>query len=128
MKTINFWDIPNTLKFLTFDGDKTDLRLHSDCNYFWGAEHEKDYKRAAAKIDAIERKGKGWTVYAWYDVSSFEYWMQKQEEQNYIAISISFDTETIEETELTKLKEAVWGAEHEAEQIAHEFNFNPSTY
>lgn len=37
MKTIKFFEIANFIPELEFDGDKTDLRLHSYNNIGWGA-------------------------------------------------------------------------------------------
>ena len=125
MKTVKFWDIPNTIKNLTFDGDKSDMRLHNDSDFNWGAKTKKDYQKAIKLIDKISYKGNGWQLYAWYDVSSYEYWMKQQQEQNYITISVSFDNEDIQESEIKEIDNAIIAAEIEAGQIADNYNYNP---
>lgn len=129
---MKYFELPELLAkrnlHITFDGDKTDLRLHSDENYRWGAKLKRDYKKACKAIDAIEFKGNGWQVYAWYDVSSFEYWMKQMEETNYIQISIAFDSEDIEDTEVENIYNAIDTAHAIAENIAYEFNYDPSPY
>ena len=131
MKKINFWDIPNLIKgnyHLTFDGDKKDLRLHSEENFRWGGKTKKEYNKAAKEIDGIEAKGNGWSLYAWYDVSSYEYWMKKMEETNYIQITVSFDKEKVNESELPLIVKALDNALAEAEAIENKYSFDPCPY
>tara|TARA_R110000868_G_scaffold392913_1_gene663796 strand:+ start:94 stop:492 length:399 start_codon:yes stop_codon:yes gene_type:complete len=130
MKQVNFWDIPQLIKYgkFNFDGDKKDLRLHSDESFRWGAKTKTKYNAGKKAIDRISAKGNGWQIYAWYDVSSFEYWMKQMEETNYIQITISFDAETIDETELSKLDSAIDNALAEAEAIENQYNYDPSPY
>lgn len=113
---------------ITFDGDKTDLRLHIDDNYRWGANVKREYKRASDLIDAIEYKGKGWEIFAWYDVSGFDYWMKQMEETNYIQITIAFDTEDIEDSQLDAIYNALDNATNRAECIAEVYNYDPCPY
>lgn len=130
MKKIKFWDIPKLVKYgqLTFDGDKTDLRLHSDLCFVWGAKTKAKYNAATKAIDSLSAKGNGWEIYAWYDVSGFEYWMKRMEETNYIQITVAFDAETIDESEVNKIDSAIDTALAEAEAIQNEYNYDPSPY
>ena len=132
MKKINFWDIPSMITgnnyHLTFDGDKTDLRLHSEENFSWGGKTKKEYNAAAKQIDAIKAKGKGWNLYAWYDVSSYEYWMKQHQEQNYIQITISFDKTTVNESEIPLIIKALDNALADADAIQNKYSFNPCEY
>ena len=106
--TIKFWDIPEKLKVLTFDGDDSDLRLQADNESFgWSEMDEKEYDKVEKALDKFEVKGKGYTVYCSYDVSGYDYWMIKQEEPNYVNISVSFDTADFPVKELRDLGKAV---------------------
>jgi len=128
MKQVKFSDLPNFIKGLTFDGDINDLRLHADEQFNWGAETKKEYNEATKAIDAISYKGNGWELYAWYDVSSFEYWMMNQQEQNYIQISILFDKPTVNEDEVSLIYKALDSALADADALENKYSFNPSTY
>lgn len=122
---IKFYDIPNHIKHLEFDGDKTDLRLHSQENFNWGADNESEYKKAQKEIDAIEYKGKGWTIYAWYDVSSYNYWMKQVQEKNYIQLTVAFDKDTVDESEIEKIANALDKALADADAIAFKYSYDP---
>jgi len=130
-KKIAFYNIPalmpNHCK-LTFDGDKKDLRLHSEEMFRWGAKGKREYTKGQKEIDNISYKGKGWELYAWYDASSFEYWMKQMEETNYIQISISFDKTFIDTEEINKIADAVDNAISEADAIQFKYSYDPCTY
>ena len=124
---VKFYDIVDDLidYDVQYDGDPTDLRLFSELRYSWGADNEKDYEKAQSEIDKIKYEGKGWEVYASYDTSSYNYWMKQQEEQNYINIAILFDEDTIDESEVKKLKEALSKAISKAEDISLKYDYDP---
>ena len=131
MKQILVYNMPELIKQagkLTFDGDKTDFRLHAEDQFNWGAKTKKEYNAATKAIDAIQYKGKGWQLYAWYDVSSYEYWMKQQQEQNYIQISISFDTEKVDESEIEIIAKALDSALADADALEFKYSFNPCPY
>lgn len=130
MKQLPFYELPKliTVGRLTFDADKTDLRLHSDETFCWGCKTKKEYAAACKRIDKIGCKGDGWQIYGWYDVSGYEYWMKNMQEQNYIQITIAFDTDTIPESELQNISNALDNALAEADAIQNKYSFNPCTY
>ncbi len=124
---IPFYELPKLIKMgrLNFDGDKNDLRLHTEEMFRWGAKGKRDYTKCAKAIDAIEYKGNGWQIYAWYDVSGFDYWMKKMQETNYIQITISFDTVEINRTELDAIEKAIDSAIADAEALENKYNYDP---
>jgi hypothetical protein len=95
MRTIKFYDIPEHIKSLVFDGDKTDLRLHDQHFYNWAFDNQEDYEKQEADIDKFKIKGEGYEVYMWCDVSGFEYWTKYGQDLNYIQVSISFFSEVL---------------------------------
>lgn len=125
---IKITDLPNliTIGHLQHDGDDKDLRLHSEESFRWGGKTKKEYNAAAKEIDNIKANGKGWNLYAWYDVSSYEYWMKQQQETNYIQISLSFDTNTINEDEIPQIVKALDDALASADTIEYKYNYDPS--
>jgi len=125
---VNFYDIVDSIKYLEYDGDPSDLRLFSDERFNWGADNPEDYEKAEKEIDNIKYKGNGWEIYATYDGSSYSYWMESQEEQNYISIVILFQKEKIDKSEIEKIKEALQDAHDDAENIADKYDYNPSNY
>jgi hypothetical protein len=105
-----------------------DKTLDSEEIHNWGADNVTEYKKAQNEIDKIKYKGKGWEIYGWYDVSSFDYWIIKQEEQNYIQITIKFKNETVKEEEVDEIADALDSALADADRIANKYNYNPSKY
>ena len=126
--TIKFYEIANILDLdLEYDGDETDLRLHGEEKLNWGAETAAEYEEATNAIDAISYKGNGWEVYATYDVSGFDYWMMQQEEQNYLTMTIMFDNNTVDVTEITAIKNAMDMAYSDAYSIAEKYDYVPNS-
>jgi hypothetical protein len=124
---IKFYEIANILDLdLEYDGDETDLRLHGEEKLNWGAETNAEYEEATNAIDAISYKGNGWEVYATYDVSGFDYWMLQQEEPNYINMTIMFDNDTVDVTEITAIKNAMDMAYSDAYSIAEKYDYVPN--
>ena len=111
--------------YITHDGDKTDLRLHLDNSFYWGAKKETAYKKACKEIDNIKNKGNGWFLYCWYDVSGFDYWMKKEQEQNYVQISIGFDSFKVSQKEIASISEAIENAVMDAKNIIDKYDYNP---
>jgi hypothetical protein len=110
METIKFWVITEKIKGLEYDGDTSDLRLHSDERINWGAGTKREYQRIEKKLNKFEIKGEGWVVYVGHDVSGYEYWMKTMEEDNYVMVSVGFDTEDVLVSELDKIENAVYDA------------------
>ena len=125
---IKFYKLADILDLdLEYDGDETDLRLHGSEMLNWGAETEAEYKEATDAIDAISFKGNGWEVYAWYDVSGFNYWMVQQEEQNYINVTIMFAVDSIDASEIPAIKNAMESAYSEAYSISEKYDYVPNS-
>ena len=122
---MKFWEIIKEIPSLEFDGDKTNRRLHSVEQYNWGAKEEPKYAKAEEEIDAIFFKGDGWEVYCWYDVSGWDYWMNNQEESNYIMTTIAFENEDVSPQEISKIKSAVDEALYTAENISFQYSYRP---
>ena len=124
---VKFFEIVNEIKNLEYDGDPKDRRLHSESRFYWGANNEDDYDEAIKQINQIGIKGKGWEIYATYDVSGYDYWMKTTREPNYIHIVVSFDKQTVHEDEIGKIESALYEAIMDAERISNAFDYDPST-
>lgn len=122
---IKFFEVADRIKHLQYDQDPTDLRLHCEESFRWGAKEEKDYKAAEKEIDNIHYKGKGWEIYGWYDVSGFDYWMKRQEETNYIQLTVAFDKDTVDESEVEKIDKALDSALADADAIEFKYSYDP---
>ena len=121
---IKFYEIDLDLEY---DGDETDLRLHGREKLNWGAETPAEYEEATNAIDAISYKGNGWEVYAIYDVSGFDYWMLQQEQPNYITMTIMFDNDTVDVTEIPAIKNAMDMAYSDAYSISEKYDYVPNS-
>lgn len=112
---------------LIHDGDKADLRLHCDETFRWGAQTEKEYKQVELAIAAISYKGDGWELFAWCDISGYEYWMLRQEETNYIQITVAFTSDEVSQDQIELIAMAMDTAIAEAEAIQNKYSYDPST-
>ena len=122
MKKIKFWDVPKFIRFLEFDDDKSDMRLHFDKSIRWTAETEAEYNGIENKICAFSIERKSYTVYAWCDISGYDYWVLGQEEPNYIQISVIFNYEDITEDECVQLEDDVINTEIIFQEYEMELN------
>lgn len=107
MKTIPFYKIPNYIKELEFDGDKEDLRLHHQDHINWTEPNKKEYEQTEKELDAFEIKRRAYSIYFGYDVSGFEYWVENQEEENYITITVGFNSTDLTLEEVEQLDEDI---------------------
>lgn len=124
-ETIKYWELIDKLTHVNLAGDKSDLRLDSEQSFYWGADNEEDYNKALKEIDDIKYKGNGWSIYAWYDASSYEYWMVNQQEQNYIQITIAFKANDVKVSEIEKIEKALDSALADADAICNKYSYNP---
>lgn len=125
MEKIKFWELT---RFLTskveFDGNENNFRLRSD-EFEWGAKSKREYEKAKKEIEAIEYSGKGWSIYARYDLSGFEYWMKRMKQQNYIGITISFNSNEILKSEIKKIDSCLFNALMKIEAISENYSYYP---
>lgn len=122
MKTISFYKIPSHIEGLDFDGDKTDLRLHTSDNFRWAVRNKKGYKAIEKQINEFNIQGNGWIVYTWHDISGYDYWMKQREENNYIQITVRFDKARINFEEVERIDSAIYKAEQFAQAIQNKSN------
>ena len=64
---IKIWDIPNKIRDLEHDGNKSDLRLFDEDRYNWGADNQRLYQKAEKELDKFIIRGKGYQIYFFYD-------------------------------------------------------------
>ena len=104
---MNLQDIANEITELEFDGDNSDFRLHHQDLIHWYSLNEKEYGEIEGKINEFSIKRDNYQVYAWCDVSGFDYWMVNQEEPNYIQITVQFNKYEVDDIDLEKLQEDI---------------------
>ena len=119
---MKFHEIPAVIDTLVFDGDKSDLRLHYDNSlHNWGFDSEKDYEEQEKQINDFVIDNEYYTVYMWCDVSGYDYWIVRQEEGNYIQISVSFKQEDIPNNIIDQLKNDLDEAIYKAEDLENDW-------
>jgi hypothetical protein len=101
--TIKVTEIPALIRQDIRLLDVSENQLDVEQNDYWTRETENTYNKVTAKLDKISAKGKGYEIYVWYDVSGFDYWVIKQEEENYAQITIKFDNDFINKSQLNAL-------------------------
>lgn len=101
-------------------GEGEHFHLDSDSMHPWTAKTAKEYKAIEKRINKIGTKNKAFHVYAWYDVSGFDYWVRRQCEPNYIQISVVLKKKTLNEKDIVVLKLALKDAESDAECIEYD--------
>lgn len=94
---------------LVFDGGKDETRLFLEqSNSVFVLPMSKDSYEAMCKdLESYKIQGEGYLVYAWNDVSSYEYWSErgKDGECNYIQVTI--DIENIDIIDPIKMKKDI---------------------
>ena len=121
---MKFHEIPAVIDTLVFDGDKSDLRLHYDNSlHNWGFDSEKDYEEQEKQINDFVIDNEYYTVYMWCDVSGYDYWIVRQEEGNYIQISVSFKQEDIPNNIIDPLKNDLDEAIYKAEDLENDWGY-----
>lgn len=121
---MKFHEIPAVIDTLVFDGDKSDLRLHYDNSlHNWGFDSEKDYEEQEKQINDFVIDNEYYTVYMWCDVSGYDYWIVRQEEGNYIQISVSFKQEDIPNNIIDQLKNDLDEAIYKAEDLENDWGY-----
>lgn len=65
---------------------------------------EDEYDEMEKEIKSFSLKGEGYEIFAWNDVSGYDYWSQPDEETNYIQIEVKVDKDKIESIDPKQLK------------------------
>lgn len=123
-KNINISELPAILEVELVD-DKT---LDAKESFRWGTVNEAEYKKVTDYIDKIDYTGNGWKIYAWYDISGYDYWMENMKESNYIQITLRFDSKQIPQAEVPLIKKALENALYQAYYVEQTYDFNPGSY
>lgn len=105
---------------LTFDGGQ-DNRLFAEYMLITESKGytKKEYTAMEKHIRKFSIKGPGFEVYAWNDISGYDYWTLEQEEDNYIQITaLILDLKKVNKE---KLKSAIEDAEIEFTKYARQY-------
>lgn len=87
-----------------FDGDPEDLRLHDQMINTRSLNFTKaQYKKMEDDINNFEIEGDGFGVYAFCDVSGYQYWTKNMKEDNYINIYVAIDENALLKDKLSPL-------------------------
>jgi GTP-binding protein EngB required for normal cell division len=87
MGTLKTLDLPNHIQELTLC-DKDNLSFdYQNNSHYWMTETEEEYKKVLSKIDKLKMENKTYLIYAWYDISSFDYW-KRERDTNYIQLTV----------------------------------------
>ena len=55
---------------------------------YWSADTEEEYKRKEELINSYNIVNDLFILFAWCDISGYEYWVKQQEEENYVSIDV----------------------------------------
>lgn len=103
---------------LTFDGGD-DTRLFDEIIYADTLSlTKKQYKKMEAELNKFLIKGMGFIVYAWNDVSGYNYWTKQMQEDNYIQITA--DIENAVNVDVDELEIAINVARQTFQKYARE--------
>lgn len=88
---------------LTFDGGADDNRLFEETMFTNSKDMTiKEYTAMEKDLANYNYIGNGFEVYAWNDCSGYEYWTLKQEEDNYIQVTIAITSSKAKAEEIKK--------------------------
>lgn len=118
---MNTQDLTKEIKGIESENDALPYIFDYERESFnWSAPTKKEYNKIARQIDKIHFAGKNWKLYCWYDVSSFEYWMIKEKEPNYISITIRVNSEMLTDDEVNEIRNALDAALCKADEIQND--------
>lgn len=80
MQSLNWDEIDITSEWNVVDYH-TNINLGLDMS-------EEEYIAREKELDEIEIVWEGYRIYAWYDVSGYDYWVKQQEEDNYVVVTL----------------------------------------
>lgn len=89
--------------------DKENNKIDVYSSVYWTAESEEEYLKKAKLIDAYGYKDDLMEVYAWYDVSGYDYWVIQQQEENYVSIDVLLKKmpEEYTQEEIEKIRDVI---------------------
>jgi len=81
---------------------------------YWTAENEEEYIEKEDIINNYKIENELFTLFAWCDVSGFDYWVIQQEEENYVSIDVVLKKDVLDytEKEIETIKTAIWNADN----------------
>lgn len=96
---------------LIHDGDLDDNRLHTPEMITTKSldMSKREYQAMQKDLNKFEIKGPGFVVYAWNDVSGYDYWTVTMKEDNYIQITCSITN--VSKADPKRIREAIDKAE-----------------
>lgn len=95
-------------------------------HFYWGAKDEDEYQGVEEEIEDLNSSGNGWAIIASYDLSGYEYWMERQREQNYINMSIEIDLNVVRSEDMAILNRTYKKALREASDIVELYDYDPN--
>ena len=88
---------------LGFDGGANEDRLFTETIHTFSKDmNEVEYNTMEKNIDQYFFQGTGFQVYAWNDSSGYDYWNVKQQEDNYIQVTIAVTGDNADPVEIKK--------------------------
>lgn len=69
-----------------YDEENNKIDVYS--SVYWTAENEENYLKKEAIINNYKIDNSLVQISAWCDISGFDYWIIKQEEENYVSIDV----------------------------------------
>ncbi len=97
------------LKIEDFDLVDTDggYTFDNEDMFRWAATSRKAYEKIERLIGKISYKGAKWRIYAWDDVSGFDYWMLKQREMNYVQLTVYIESHFVSQPTIDKINKSI---------------------
>ena len=95
------------------DITENNLRIDLDCLYnkagnkidvyssvYWTAEDKEEYQKNEEIINNYKIENELFEIFAWCDISGFDYWVIKQQEENYVSIDVVLKKDALQYTEM----------------------------
>lgn len=93
-----------------YDKEQNKIDVYSNC--YWSAESKKEYDEKEALINNYLAENDLFKLYAWCDISGYEYW-GVQHEENYVSIDVVLKKQPNEysQKEINVIREAIVSAD-----------------
>lgn len=89
--------------------DKSNNKIDVYSSVYWTADNKAEYNRKEKLIHDYKVDNDLFDLFAWCDISGYDYWVIQQEEENYVSIDVVLkkDVELYTDEEIEQIREAI---------------------
>lgn len=85
-----------------YNKDSNQLDLYT--SFDWSAASQEEYDEKAKFLDGISLENELYDIYAWYDISGYDYWVIQQQESNHTMVTVTFKVTELTSEQIEQLR------------------------